>query len=182
MSGRTLDVEGGERTLFPADQATRDALTEWDDDRVVVRLEVPELTDSEEWERTTDLLTGTAVAVRRADCGAGCRCAAEVKLSAAPEVSYAPCIQGTIEIGDRKSEFLLPLANDSVKYSQWGADNTVLWPRADLLEVMADAAAEWVSENLCRTCHENLLDDGEGYDGECGDCADKTDQEGESDD
>ena len=104
-------------------------------------------------------------------------------------VSHDPCVQGVIEIGGRKSEFLLPLGRPDVKYSQWGADNTVLWPRADLLEVMADAAAEWVSENLCRTCGENLLDDGEGYDGECGDCADKTEEgrdtdpeEGDTDD
>jgi hypothetical protein len=92
----------------------------------------------------------------------------------ADNVSYAPCITGKIEIGDTTTEFMLPLLNDSVTYTQWGAPTYVLGPRVDLLEKMSDGAREWAEENLCRTCKENLLDDGEGYDGECGDCADKT--------
>jgi hypothetical protein len=101
-------------------------------------------------------------------------------ISPAPEphpadnVSYAPCVKGTIEIGDTTTEFMLPLLNDSMSYSQWGAPTYTLGERGELVEGMATAAQEWASENLCRTCKENLLDDGEGYDGECGDCADKT--------
>lgn len=98
-----------------------------------------------------------------------------------PKISFAPCIQGVIEIGADKSEFLLPLHREDVRYSQWGAYNPVLWPRVDLLEKLAAAAAEWADENLCRTCKENLLDDGEGFDGECGDCADKTEAEDDDD-
>jgi hypothetical protein len=74
------DIAAGDRTLNPVDAATQEALTGWDGDRVLVRLETPEITYSEEWEEATDLLTGQAITVRRADCGAGCRCAAEVKL------------------------------------------------------------------------------------------------------
>lgn len=91
----------------------------------------------------------------------------------ASPVSHAPCIQGTIEIGQRSSEFLIPLDRDDVGFSQWGADNTVLWARVDLLDEMSKTAKEWAIDNLCRTCHENMLNDGEGYDGECGDCADR---------
>lgn len=92
----------------------------------------------------------------------------------ADQYSYKPAIKGTIEIGDATSEFMLPILNDSVSYQQWGADNYVLGPRVDLLDRLADGVQLWAEENLCRTCKENLLDDGEGYDGECGDCADKT--------
>lgn len=88
-------------------------------------------------------------------------------------VSHAPCIQGTIEIGDATSEFLIPLANDSVGFSQWGAPNEVLWSRVALLDELSGPAREWASDNICKTCHERTLDDGEGYDGECGDCADR---------
>lgn len=63
-------------------------------------------------------------------------------------VSYDPCITGTIDIDGAKSEFLIPLANDSVRYSQWGASNTVLWPRVDLLDGMAGAAREWALDNI----------------------------------
>ena len=90
-------------------------------------------------------------------------------------VSHAPCAQGTIDIGGVTSQFLLPLVNDSVRYSQWGASNTVLGDRVDLLDAMAGAAREWALDNLlCHICRENTVDDGEGYDGMCGDCADKS--------
>lgn len=89
----------------------------------------------------------------------------------ADNVSYAPCVKGTIEIGDTTTEFML---GTDVGWNQWGASTEVLGQRVDLLEGLAGAWTEWVDENLCRTCKENLLDDGEGYDGECGDCADKT--------
>jgi len=63
-------------------------------------------------------------------------------------VSYAPCITGRVEIGDAVSEFMLPLdPESSTSYSQWGADNTILWPRTDLMEALADAAREWYIDN-----------------------------------
>lgn len=63
-------------------------------------------------------------------------------------VSYDPCITGKVEIAGQTSEFLLPLVNDSVRYSQWGADNTVLWPRTDLMDALAGAAREWALDNI----------------------------------
>ena len=78
-----IDIAGGERTLYPVDQPTQIALTKLEGDdmgRALVRLDDPSVTNRDEWSETTDLLTGHTVAVRRADCGLGCRCAAEVKL------------------------------------------------------------------------------------------------------
>lgn len=72
-----------ERTLYPVDQLTQIALTKFEGDsmgRALVRLDDPDSTMSDEWREVTDLLTGHTVAVRRADCGLGCKCAAEVKL------------------------------------------------------------------------------------------------------
>jgi hypothetical protein len=74
-------------------------------------------------------------------------------------VSYSPCIMGTVDIEGAKSEFMVPFDNDSVKYSQWGADNTVLWPRVDLMDALADAAREWWLDNNPDTDAEE--DDGE---------------------
>lgn len=79
----SINVAAGERTPYPVDQLTQQALTKNEGDsmgRVVVRLDDPHVTDLDEWSEVTDLLTGHTIAVRRADCGAGCRCAAEVKL------------------------------------------------------------------------------------------------------
>lgn len=70
----------------------------------------------------------------------------------ASPVSHDPCIQGVIEIEGRKSEFLIPLVDDSVRYSQWGADNLTLWPRVDLLDGLAGAAREWALDNLRDDC------------------------------
>jgi hypothetical protein len=89
-------------------------------------------------------------------------------------VSHAPCIQGVIDIAGLKSEFLIPLANDSVGFSQWGAGTPVLWTRVDLLDELSSKAREWADENLCRVCRENMTDDGEGEDGMCGECADRS--------
>jgi hypothetical protein len=78
-----LDIDAGERTPFPVDQLTQIALTKLEDDtmgRVVVRLEDPHVLDRDEWIEAIDLITGHTIAVRRADCGLGCKCAAEVKL------------------------------------------------------------------------------------------------------
>lgn len=62
-------------------------------------------------------------------------------------VSYDPCITGKVEIEGAVSEFMLPLGNDSVGFSQWGADNETLWQRVDLLENLAIKAREWWAEN-----------------------------------
>jgi hypothetical protein len=62
-------------------------------------------------------------------------------------VSYAPCITGKVEVEGAVSEFMIPLEDDSVRYSQWGAGNMALWPRVDLMEGMADAAREWYADN-----------------------------------
>jgi hypothetical protein len=78
-----INIAAGERTLYPVDQRTQIALTAPDGDsmgRALVRLEDPHITDTDEWSEATDLLTGHTIAVRRADCGLGCKCAAEVKL------------------------------------------------------------------------------------------------------
>lgn len=95
-------------------------------------------------------------------------------------------IKGTIEIGGRTSEFMLL---EDGGWTQWGVDQIIAGQRVDLLERLSHAYMEWADENLCKTCKENLLNDGEGYDGECGDCADKTEEgrdtdpeEGETDD
>jgi hypothetical protein len=78
-----IDAAAGERTLYPVDQITQIVLTALDGDemgRVLVRLDDPTAIHMDKWSETTDLLTGHTVAVRRADCGLGCKCAAEVKL------------------------------------------------------------------------------------------------------
>lgn len=83
MTKHGINVAAGERTLYPVDQLTQIALTTLEGDemgRALVRLSDPHTTDEDEWTETTDLLTGHTVAVRRADCGLGCRCAGEVKL------------------------------------------------------------------------------------------------------
>lgn len=93
-----------------------------------------------------------------------------------------PCVIGRVMVAGVSSGFMLPMLNDSVQYSQWGASNYDLGPRADLMDGMATAVAEWAQENLCRTCKEALLDDGEGFDGECGNCADANPDNQESED
>lgn len=78
-----VDVGAGERTLYPVDQITQIALTKFEGDsmgRALVRLDNPNVTQRDKWSETTDLLTGHTVAVRRSDCGLGCKCAAEVRL------------------------------------------------------------------------------------------------------
>lgn len=97
----------------------------------------------------------------------------------ADNVSYAPCITGKVEIEGRVSEFLVSLdPESSTQYSQWGADNTVLWPRTDLLEKMAEVAREWVLDypendedddedepeaSTCKVCHESITWDGKEW-------------------
>jgi hypothetical protein len=62
--------------------------------------------------------------------------------------TYAPCITGKVEIGDQTSEFMIPLLNDSMGWTQWGADNHTLGPRVELLDKMSGAANEWARENI----------------------------------
>ena len=79
-----IDIAAGDRTPYPVDQLSQISLTKLEGDtagRVVVRLEDPHVTDSDAWSEAIDLLTGHTVALRRADCGLGCRCAAEVKIT-----------------------------------------------------------------------------------------------------
>lgn len=81
MSGGVIGIN--QRTPFPVDEDTQAALTVLagdPDNRALIELDNPGLVHSDVWAETTDLLTGLTIAVRRADCGAGCRCAAEVKL------------------------------------------------------------------------------------------------------
>lgn len=76
-------VKPGENTLYPVDQLTQLALTKFEGDpdgRALVRLEDRDALNEDEWTKTTDLITGRAVEVRRADCGLGCKCAGEVRL------------------------------------------------------------------------------------------------------
>lgn len=78
-----INIAAGERTPYPVDQPTHNALTALAGDtmgRVLIRLENPHILNQDEWTEATDLLTGHTIAARRADCGAGCKCAAEVKL------------------------------------------------------------------------------------------------------
>lgn len=79
-----INVAAGERTPYPVDQQTQIALTALEGDsagRVLIRLDDPFLMQNEEWTAATDEITGRAIQVRRADCGLGCKCAAEVTLA-----------------------------------------------------------------------------------------------------
>lgn len=79
-------------------------------------------------------------------------------------------VGGKIRIGGVETEFTL---TDEGSFMQWGGTTEQLGPRVDLLEKLGGAYLEWRQENVCTSCGENLLDDGEGYDGRCGDCADR---------
>lgn len=66
-------------TLYPRGDAAAD-LPRFDATRVIVEYQgghLPRLTD--EWQPVT-LADGRKAEVRRADCGAGCRCAGEVRI------------------------------------------------------------------------------------------------------
>jgi hypothetical protein len=68
-------------TLFPVGAKAR-KLPRWDGSRVLALypegVTAPELTD--EWHAVT-LATGQRAEIRRADCGAGCRCAGEIRVT-----------------------------------------------------------------------------------------------------
>lgn len=65
----------------------------------------------------------------------------------ASPVSYNPCLQGKVLIDGAESDFLIPLDNDSVGFSQWGAPNEVLWQRVALLDSLSGPAREWWADN-----------------------------------
>lgn len=88
-------------------------------------------------------------------------------------------LKGKITIDGRESEFMLL---DEGSWSQWGADTSTLGGRTDLLDALAEAYQVWRQENLCTECGDHLLDDGEGFDGKCGNCADRAEKDGEYDD
>ncbi|QOP66212.1 hypothetical protein SEA_DANIELLEIGNACE_72 [Arthrobacter phage DanielleIgnace] len=79
-------------------------------------------------------------------------------------------VSGKIEIDGKTTEFML---TEEGSYTQWGADTPILGERVDLLEKLGEAYRDWCEENLCSECGDKTLDDGEGYDGKCGNCADK---------
>lgn len=72
-------------TLRPADDATARRLERYDDTRMLVEPTLnglnPQTVLTDRWVTVVDAITGLVVQVRRADCGAGCRCAGEVRLA-----------------------------------------------------------------------------------------------------
>lgn len=85
-------------------------------------------------------------------------------------------VKGTITLADgTTSEFSI---GTDAGWQQWGATTERLGQTVDAIEVMARALAEdnhLVSDadpEPCRTCGQ-ANDDNEGWDGECGTCADR---------
>lgn len=71
------------RTAFPYSEWERWAFPPYPNDdmhRVLVRPENTMATSAQRWTRTVDRITGLPIEMRAADCGAGCRCATEVRL------------------------------------------------------------------------------------------------------
>ena len=68
--------------------------------------------------------------------------------------SAGPEITGQVNAGGQVSEFRIPLEDSDVSYSQWSANNTVLWPRADLMAALAEAGREWWLDNRPATDNE----------------------------
>lgn len=62
-------------------------------------------------------------------------------------VTYAPCLTGRVEAAGTVSEFMIPLEDDSVGFSQWGAPTEVLWSRVELLDNLSGQAREWWADN-----------------------------------
>lgn len=85
MSGTYLAAD--ECTPVPVGDRAPWDLDELPDDhlgRVIIRLrdgdEVMRAVTSDTWYRTSDRRTGYAIEIRRADCGHGCHCAAQVRV------------------------------------------------------------------------------------------------------
>lgn len=87
-------------------------------------------------------------------------------------------IKGKVTIDGRESEFMLL---EDGGWTQWGVDQPTAGERVDLLDKIAAAYMEWQDENLCSECKDHLLNDGEGYDGKCGNCADRAEKEDDDD-
>lgn len=85
-------------------------------------------------------------------------------------------VSGKIELGGTATDFLLTTDGG---YVQGGAGLEALGDRVELLEVLGNAYRDWCEENLCRECEDALLNNGEGYDGKCGNCADRAEKDGE---
>ncbi len=72
-----------EYTAFPYSEVEAEKFLALEDDemgRVIVAPLDVEAVRSDEWMATIDGRTGAYIKMRRADCGAGCRCATEVKI------------------------------------------------------------------------------------------------------
>lgn len=85
-------------------------------------------------------------------------------------------VNGKIALNGVETEFQL---QPDGTWNNWGGDTRTLGERRDLVDALASAFQDWAIENLCITCGEALLDDGEGFDGNCGNCADKAEREDE---
>jgi hypothetical protein len=78
-----MNLLANECTPYPVDAQTHAVLDEFPDDilgRAVVRLPAGASWQADEWTPTVDERTGSAIEIRRASCGLGCKCAAEVRL------------------------------------------------------------------------------------------------------
>lgn len=77
-------IEEGTFTAFPYTEAEQEAMPPLEDDemgRVLVKPADPSAVTAKRWTRTTDELSGRDIEMRRADCGAGCQCATEVRFA-----------------------------------------------------------------------------------------------------
>lgn len=73
----------------------------------------------------------------------------------ADNVSYSPCLKGKVLVDGAVSEFMIPLENDSVGFSQWGAPDEVLWQRVPLLHNLSFPAREWWAANKPEEDHDD---------------------------
>lgn len=80
----TISLPTGTYTAFPYSSAEEEAFPEFPDDemgRVLVKPADPDAVNADHWQDTVEQNTGRYIQMRRADCGAGCRCATEVRLA-----------------------------------------------------------------------------------------------------
>lgn len=82
-----MKLRDNEYTLFPYDEESANGLPRHDNGAYIVAFqgEIPPLT--EDWVIGVEEVTGRAVWVRRADCGAGCRCAGEFTFTPPEEMN-----------------------------------------------------------------------------------------------
>jgi hypothetical protein len=79
----TIELREDEFTAFPYSDIEAEAFRALPDDemgRVIVRPNDISAVTSDEWMSTIDGNSGRYIQMRRADCGAGCRCATEVRI------------------------------------------------------------------------------------------------------